>query len=215
MSTLQYENIRLVAQRKRWSLAMKRALDIFISSVALVLLSPTFLILAIAIKLQDGGPILHRRRMLGANGEFHLFKFRSMCINADDILRRDPELMAEFKKNYKLVNDPRVTRLGRFIRRTSLDELPQLFNVLIGEMSLVGPRSITREELAKYGELSHVLLLMKPGLSGYWQTEGRQTVSYQERVRMDIHYVQNWSLIWDIKILCKTPSVVLKGVGAY
>jgi len=214
MSSPAFEQMA-VNQRKGVSLAAKRLLDLLIAILALAVLAPTFLIIALLIKLEDGGPILHRRRVVGMTGEFHLFKFRSMCVNADAVLRSNPKLFAEFQKNFKLVNDPRVTRIGRFLRKTSLDELPQLCNVLLGQMSLVGPRSITREELNKYGNLSHLLLTVKPGMSGYWQTEGRQKVSYQERVRMDIHYVQNWSLLWDLKILLKTPQVVLKGEGAY
>jgi len=205
----------VLTKRKSLSLAAKRTLDLFLAVMALAVLSPTFMIIALLIKLEDGGPIFHRRRVVGMKGEFHLFKFRSMCVNADAVLAKNPKLLAEFKKNFKLVNDPRVTRIGRFLRKTSLDELPQLCNVLLGQMSLVGPRSITREELNKYGNMSQLLLTVKPGMSGYWQTEGRQKVSYQERVRMDIHYVQNWSLMWDLKILLKTPQVVLKGEGAY
>ena len=201
-------------KRKPLSLAAKRTIDFFGAGVALVLLSPTFLLIALLIKLQDGGPIIHRRRMVCMDGDFFLFKFRSMCYDADSVLKKDPELWAEFQKNYKLVNDPRITALGRFLRKYSLDELPQLVNVLMGQMSLVGPRSITHDELNKYGEMRHLLLTVKPGLSGYWQTEGRSRVSYEERVSMDIHYVQNWTLLWDLRILAKTPIAVLKADGA-
>jgi len=201
-------------KRKTLSLAAKRTIDFFGAGLALVLLSPTFFLIALMIKLQDGGPIIHRRRMVGMDGDFFLFKFRSMCHDADSVLKKDPELWAEFQKNYKLVNDPRITALGRFLRKYSLDELPQLVNVLMGQMSLVGPRSITHDELNKYGEMRHLLLTVKPGLSGYWQTEGRARVSYEERVSMDIHYVQNWTLLWDLRILAKTPIAVLKADGA-
>jgi lipopolysaccharide/colanic/teichoic acid biosynthesis glycosyltransferase len=197
------------------TLALKRALDFFGALLGLVLISPTLLAVALCVKLEDGGPIFHRRRVIGRDGEFYLFKFRSMCVNADEVLRSNTELFSEFQKNFKLVNDPRVTRAGRFLRKTSLDELPQLCNVLLGQMSLVGPRSITREELTKYGSSGPLLLTVRPGMSGYWQTEGRHKVSYQERVQMDIHYVTNWSLLWDLRILLKTPSAVLKGEGAF
>ena len=197
------------------SLAVKRLIDILGAVLGILILLPTFLVIAILIKAEDGGPVFHRRRVVGKKGEFDLFKFRSMCVNADTILQNNPELLAEFQKNYKLVNDPRVTRTGRFLRKTSLDELPQLCNVIVGQMSLVGPRSITHEELDKYGQMRHLLLTVKPGMSGYWQTEGRQKVSYQERVNMDIRYVQNWTLLWDLRILLKTPQVVLKGEGAH
>jgi len=202
-------------KRKTLSLAAKRTIDFFGAGLALVLLSPTFFLIALMIKLQDGGPIIHRRRMVGMDGDFFLFKFRSMCHDADSVLKKDPELWAEFQKNYKLVNDPRITALGRFLRKYSLDELPQLVIVLMGQMSLVGPRSITHDELNKYGEMRHLLLTVKPGLSGYWQTEGRARVSYEERVSMDIHYVLNWTLLWDLRILAKTPIAVLKADGAY
>ena len=197
------------------SLIVKRLIDLLGAVLGILILLPTFLVIAILIKAEDGGPVFHRRRVVGKKGEFDLFKFRSMCVNADTVLQNNPELLAEFQKNYKLVNDPRVTRTGRFLRKTSLDELPQLCNVMVGQMSLVGPRSITHEELDKYGQMRHLLLTVKPGMSGYWQTEGRQKVSYQERVNMDIRYVQNWTLLWDLRILLKTPQVVLKGEGAH
>lgn len=215
MSSPVLEQQMLYVRSKPISLATKRLIDVVGALFALIILSPTLLVIAILIKFQDGGPVIHRRRVVGSKGEFDLFKFRSMCVNADDILRSDPNLWAEYQKNFKLVNDPRVTRLGRFIRRTSLDELPQLFNVLFGQMSLIGPRSITSEELERYGSQRDVLLRVRPGLSGYWQTEGRSLVSYQERVQMELYYVQNWSLLWDLRILFKTPQIVLKGEGAH
>ena len=215
MSSPVLEQQMLYVRSKPISLATKRLIDVVGALFALIILSPTLLVIAILIKFQDGGPVIHRRRVVGSKGEFDLFKFRSMCVNADDILRSDPNLWVEYQKNFKLVNDPRVTRLGRFIRRTSLDELPQLFNVLFGQMSLIGPRSITSEELERYGSQRDVLLRVRPGLSGYWQTEGRSLVSYQERVQMELYYVQNWSLLWDLRILFKTPQIVLKGEGAH
>jgi lipopolysaccharide/colanic/teichoic acid biosynthesis glycosyltransferase len=138
-----------------------------------------------------------------------------MRIDADKILERDGVLRKEFEVNFKLKNDPRVTRAGAFIRKLSLDELPQLFNVLRGEMSLVGPRMITPPELEKYGDAGWIFRSMKPGLTGYWQICGRQEVSYPERVEMDLHYVKNWSLWMDLRILLKTPMRVLRGAGAY
>jgi len=215
MSSPVIEQQIVLARPSYISLALKRAIDILGAVVGLTLLSPTFLVIALLIKLQDGGPVIHRRRVAGTKGEFDLFKFRSMCVNADAVLQKDPKLFAEFQKNFKLVNDPRITPLGRFLRKTSLDELPQLCNVLLGEMSLVGPRSITREELDRYGSMRDVFLSVRPGLSGHWQTEGRQKVTYQERVQMELYYVQNWSLLWDLRILLKTPQVVLKGDGAH
>jgi lipopolysaccharide/colanic/teichoic acid biosynthesis glycosyltransferase len=203
-----------VAQRKRILLLAKRAIDILGAGLAIILLSPTFLVVALLIKLHDRGPVILRRRMVGNKGEFRMLKFRSMCLNADEVLRRDPALWREYQKNFKLDQDPRITPVGRVIRRYSLDELPQLFNVLRGDMSLVGPRSITHEELGKYGDFRQLLQTVKPGLSGYWQTEGRSRVSYEERVSMDVYYIRNWSLLLDLKILLKTPLVVLRADGA-
>jgi lipopolysaccharide/colanic/teichoic acid biosynthesis glycosyltransferase len=135
--------------------------------------------------------------------------------DADIWLERDESLRAAFTENFKLKTDPRVTRLGSFLRKLSLDELPQLFNVLAGQMSLVGPRMITAPELEKYGEHKNLLLTVKPGLTGYWQVHGRQEVSYAERVRMDIDYIRNWSLVTDIELLLLTPLRVIRGGGAY
>jgi lipopolysaccharide/colanic/teichoic acid biosynthesis glycosyltransferase len=198
----------------RFLLIAKRAIDILGAGLILLLLSPTLLVVALLIKFYDRGPIFHSRRMVGNKSEFRMFKFRSMCLNADEVLRRDPVLWAEYQKNFKLDQDPRITPVGRFIRRYSLDELPQLINVLKGDMSLVGPRSITHAELEKYGHFRHLLQTVKPGLSGYWQTEGRSRVSYDERVSMDVYYIKNWSLLFDLKILLKTPLVVLRADGA-
>jgi undecaprenyl-phosphate galactose phosphotransferase len=136
-------------------------------------------------------------------------------MDADELLRTDPQLRKNFELNFKLRDDPRITPIGSVIRKVSFDELPQLFNVLKGEMSLVGPRMITPPELERYGDAAWIFKLMKPGLTGYWQTEGRQNVSYAERVEMDLFYVKNWSLLFDLKILINTPMKVLRGAGAF
>jgi len=138
-----------------------------------------------------------------------------MRVDADEILERDPEFRARFEANFKLKDDPRVTRIGKYLRQWSLDELPQLFNVLRGQMSLVGPRMITSPELEKYGLYRDLLLSVKPGVTGYWQVSDRQDVSYQERVRMDVYYIRNRSLWFDFKILLKTVGKVLNRRGAY
>jgi lipopolysaccharide/colanic/teichoic acid biosynthesis glycosyltransferase len=138
-----------------------------------------------------------------------------MVRNADGILATSPGLKAEFERNFKLKHDPRVTRAGAILRRYSLDELPQLLNVLRGQMSLVGPRMITEAELEKYGAHKHLVHSIKPGMTGYWQVRGRQNVSYQERVAMDVHYVTRWSLIMDLRILAETPRKVFKREGAF
>jgi lipopolysaccharide/colanic/teichoic acid biosynthesis glycosyltransferase len=193
---------------------LKRLLDVVGSTFLLLLFAPVILILALLIKVQDGGRVIHRRRVIGPGGEFDAFKLRSMRMDADAMLQRDPQLREKFERNFKLENDPRLTPLGVIIRRLSLDELPQLFNVLRGEMSLVGPRMITPPELEKYGDAGWIFNLIKPGLTGYWQTQGRQAVSYRERVEMDLFYVEHWSLAFDLRILIKTPVTVLRGAGA-
>src|SRR5579863_8220091 len=194
---------------------LKRLLDLIASAVLLLLFLPVLALIGLLVKKHDGGPIFYRRRVVGPKGEFDAFKLRSMCLDADDVLRRDPHLRAEFEQNFKLKTDPRVTPVGKVIRRLSLDELPQLFNVLKGEMSLVGPRMITPRELEKFADARWIFRDMKPGLTGYWQVYGRQEVSYARRVEMELYYAQHWSLLLDCKILMKTPLTVLRGAGAY
>lgn len=195
--------------------AAKRAIDVVGSSLLIVLLSPVLLLVALLVLLSDGSPFFFRRRCVGPGGEFDAFKFRTMRRDADDVLQRNPALHESFRQNFKLKSDPRVTRLGAILRKLSLDELPQLFNVLRGEMSLVGPRMITAPELQKYGEHQRLLLTVRPGITGYWQVHGRQEVSYEERVRMDVEYIRNWSLSMDLKLLWLTPARVIRGRGAY
>ncbi|HET6934157.1 MAG TPA: sugar transferase [Candidatus Angelobacter sp.] len=194
---------------------LKRTLDACGAFVLLVILSPIILIASLLVKAQDGGPVFHRRRVVGPKGEFDAFKLRTMRVDADQILARDPELRREFEVNFKLKKDPRITPIGNFLRKSSLDELPQFWNVLKGEMSLVGPRMITPAELQKFGEAGWIYSCMRPGVTGYWQVQGRQNVSYDERVQMEEFYVRNWSLVLDLKILIKTPLRVLRGAGAY
>jgi lipopolysaccharide/colanic/teichoic acid biosynthesis glycosyltransferase len=195
--------------------AVKRCLDLVGAAILLLILLPVFAALAILIAIDDSTPIFFRRRVVGKNGEFDAFKFRSMRRDADEVLKRDPVLRAEFEQNFKLKEDPRLTKFGAILRKHSLDELPQLFNVLLGQMSLVGPRMITAPELEKYGAFKELLLSVRPGITGYWQVNGRQEVAYQERVAMDVHYIENWSLWLDLKILILTPLKVLKREGAY
>jgi lipopolysaccharide/colanic/teichoic acid biosynthesis glycosyltransferase len=194
---------------------LKRCLDLLGAAALILLLSPIFVIVGLLVALEDGTPIIYRRRVLGTSGEFAALKFRTMIRDADSILASNSALKAEFERNFKLKNDPRITRVGAFLRRFSLDELPQLFNVLRGQMSLVGPRMITAPELEKYGPHRRRLLSAKPGLTGYWQVRGRQTVSYEQRVSMDVDYIENWSLTMDLKILVETPLKVLKSEGAF
>ncbi len=213
-----------------WGRIYKRFFDLLGSLLVLILLSPLFLILAVLIKIDSSGPVFYKHKRIGRGGKlFYLYKFRTMKIEfctgteyggekADKVLQKiltDPKLKKEFKEEYKLKDDPRVTKLGKILRKTSLDELPQFINVLKGEMSLVGPRPIVKEELEKYGEYKEYLLVLKPGVTGLWQISGRTNLSYSERVNLDIHYVQNWSLWLDFKIILKTIPAVLKKKGAY
>lgn len=186
-------------------------MDVAGAVISLVLCAPLMGVLALRIKLHDGGPALFRRRVVGPKGAFDAFKLRTMRVDADEVLRRDPEMRRQFEINFKLKHDPRVTPVGATLRRSGLDELPQLWNVLKGEMSLVGPRMITPAELKKYGEAGWIFDCMKPGLTGYWQVHGDQEAGYDRRISMDLFYVENWSLLFDLKLLMRTPLRVMRG----
>lgn len=197
----------------------KRGIDIALSSAMLVALAPVLGALAVIIRM-DGGPALFRHRRIGADGRsFYCLKFRSMCIDADaklkDYLSRDPEARAEWEKDFKLRRDPRITHLGALLRRTSLDELPQLMNVLKGEMSLVGPRPIVSAEIPRYGDAFSAYLKCKPGITGLWQVSGRNDIDYRTRVELDARYASTWSLKADLTILLRTFKVVFRRSGAY
>ena len=204
---------------KRTSRFLKRTMDIVLSFGLILILSPIFLILYLLIYI-DGGKPIYKHPRIGRDGKlFNCFKFRSMVLDSEEILsellKQDPECKSEWEKEFKLKNDPRVTKIGSFIRRTSLDELPQLFNVLIGQMSLVGPRPITEKELEFYENNVDYYLMAKPGITGLWQVSGRNDIDYETRVYFDSWYVKNWSLWNDIAILFKTIKVVFKRSGAY
>ena len=174
---------------------LKFVLDYLITIPGLLLLSPLFILIGLAIKLDSPGPVIHKRCVMGMNGkQFHAFKFRTMKVDGDEIIANHPDLVRELKEKHKLRYDPRITRLGNFLRKTSLDELPQLFNVLRLEMSLVGPRMISPEETEKYALLEANLLTVRPGITGLWQVSGRSDISYEERVRLDMYYIRNWSI---------------------
>lgn len=195
---------------------MKALLDYVGAALLLVLLSPLLLIIAVAVRLDSPGPIIHRRRVVGLNGRvFDAYKFRTMIVGADAYLESHPELKREWEETGKIRNDPRVTRVGKWLRRTSLDELPQLVNILKGQMSLVGPRMITPAELTRFGRWQHNLLTVKPGLTGLWQVSGRADLSYEERVRLDMYYIRNYTIWLDLRLLLHTIRVVLQGKGAY
>jgi len=195
---------------------LKVVLDYGLTIPGVILLLPVFMLLAIAIRLDSPGPVIHRRKVMGVNGKtFEAYKFRSMYVNGDDILAGYPELRAELERTHKLKDDPRVTRLGKILRKFSLDELPQLFNVLKHDMSLVGPRMISPEEMANYQQWGTNLLTIRPGISGLWQVSGRSDISYEERVRLDMYYIRNWTVWLDINLLIRTLPAAIKGKGAY
>ena len=203
----------------RTSRMIKRAVDVGVVIAASVLLLPLAALLAALIKVNSRGPVFYGQVRYGAGGRpFKAWKFRSMVANADDALAaclRDPVLREEWKRTHKLRHDPRITAVGRFLRRTSLDELPQFWNILMGEMSLVGPRPIVAEEIPRYGEAFTFYQKVVPGLTGLWQVSGRNRVSYEDRVALDTYYIRNWSPWLDLYILARTVPAVLFTRGAY
>ncbi len=228
------EGLPLIAVRplrlSRSSLFVKRSMDLALSIPALILLSPVMAYIALRIKLSSPGPVFYRHDRLGRHGRpFRLFKFRTMHLEfcrgveygGDDAeekfrdLMSDPALRDQFEHSYKLQHDPRVTKFGAFLRRSSLDELPQLINVALGHISLVGPRPITEDELSRYGRSASALLDVRPGVTGYWQINGRSNVTYEERVRLDMAYVGWWSVRLDLNIIAKTFRVLISDRGAY
>ena len=192
----------------------KRAIDISGAVILLLFSAPLIAILAVRIKLHDGGSAFFRRRVVGQQSEFDAFKLRTMRVDADEVLRQDQKLRRQFEINFKLKDDPRITAIGTAIRKSGLDELPQLWNVLKGEMSMVGPRMVTPAELKKFGEAGWIFTSVKPGITGYWQVCGNQDAGYENRIKMDLFYVENWSLWFDLKILVATPLRMLRRAGA-
>jgi exopolysaccharide biosynthesis polyprenyl glycosylphosphotransferase len=196
---------------------VKSALDHVAAALGLLVLLPLLLAVAVAVKLDSRGPILFKQKRVGRFGEeFTILKFRTMCLNAESML---PDVI-HLNRNadgllFKAPDDPRLTRVGRILRKYSIDELPQLINVLTGSMSLVGPRPPLPSEVARYHDHHHRRLLVKPGLTGLWQISGRADLSWEEAVRLDLRYVENWSLATDLLIVWKTAAVVLRGHGAY
>ena len=202
------------------NLFTKRILDILIVLFFSPLWIPLMIILAFLTKITSKGPIFYGHKRIGKNHkEIKCWKFRSMCTNSQEILEQilatDPIRRAEWEKDRKFLDDPRVTKFGKLLRKTSLDELPQIFNILKGDMSLVGPRPVTEPELIKYGKYQDYVLSVLPGLSGMWQISGRSDTGYEERISFDSYYIQNWSIWLDIWILLKTIWVVISGKGAY
>ncbi|MDH7601293.1 MAG: sugar transferase [Armatimonadota bacterium] len=191
---------------------VKRLVDLILSSIALLIFSPLFALIALAIRLDSPGCIVYRRRVVGMDGrEFDMYKFRSMVENAEQILQSDEKLRREYYINCKLKRDPRVTRVGKFLRVTSLDELPQLINVFLGHMTFVGPRPIAPDEIEKYGPAFERFKTVKPGITGLWQICGRSDLPYEKRVEMDMMYIDRRSILLDLWIIVSTvPAVLLK-----
>lgn len=198
---------------------VKRCIDLIFSALALALALIIGLPLAVLIKLEDGGPVFYRQDRIGRHGKsIRILKFRTMVPQADKILKgylkEHPDLAEEWKARQKLTHDPRITKIGAFIRRLSLDELPQLWNVFTGELSLVGPRPIVESEISRYGEAYELYSQVRPGLTGLWQVSGRSRLSYDKRVALDTYYIRNWSIWFDVYILAKTPAALVQTKNA-
>ena len=195
---------------------VKRIFDLVISTIGLIVLSPIFLILAIIVKLDSKGPVFFAHTRYGKNGKkFKMYKFRTMYENAQDMINDfTPEQMKEWKENFKLQDDPRITKVGKFLRKTSLDELPQIVNIMKGDLSIIGPRPVIEEELKKYGENKEKFLSVTPGLTGYWQANGRSSTTYEQRMEMELYYIDHISPKLDFKIFFKTIESVIKKEGA-
>lgn len=214
--TIDNKNIRINIEK-----GIKRLVDIIAGLVGTILLIPITICIYIAKKIlkEDDGPIFYEQLRIGKNGKhFKLYKYRSMIVGADEILKEylseNEEARIEFEKNQKLKNDPRITRLGNFLRKTSLDEFPQFINILKGDMSLVGPRPIVDREIKLFGDKMKIVHSVRPGLTGYWAANGRSDTTYEQRVEMEAYYAENFSLLLDIKIIFKTIKSVIKKEGA-
>jgi Undecaprenyl-phosphate galactose phosphotransferase WbaP len=203
-----------------WNLGIKRFMDLSLVLIGGLVIAPFLLLIALLVKISSPGPAIYKHARIGMNGKpFKVYKFRSMVTDAEErlksLLAADPQIQKEWEENHKLKNDPRITGIGKFLRQTSLDEFPQLLNILNGEMSLVGPRPIVEGEVKKYGEDFGRIFSVKPGITGLWQVSGRSDTDYGERVAFDTYYLQSWSVWLDLWVLFKTIEVVFKGKGAY
>ena len=202
--------------RRWWRDEAKVVVEWLIALAAVIVLLPLFIAIALLVALSSGRPVIYRRRVVGHGGkELDAFKFRTMVQGAERVLEQDERLRELFTKNWKLFADPRVTGVGRLLRKYSLDELPQLVNVLRGEMALIGPRMVSPQELQRYGQLQSTLWSVRPGLTGLWQVSGRQTVSYATRIELDMFYISNCTLRFDLSILARTLPVVVRAEGAF
>ena len=219
------DNVRVIKKEKTNKKILynfiKRIIDIIGALIGIIILIPATVIVYIARKIlkEDNGPLFYEQLRYGKNGKvFRLYKFRSMCIGADkklkEYLEKNEDARKEFEKTHKLQNDPRITKIGNFLRKTSLDELPQMINILKGDMSFVGPRPVVEKEVEEYGKNKEKFLSVRPGLTGYWQVNGRSNTTYEERMEMELYYVDNCSLWLDIKIFLKTFITVFRKEGA-
>lgn len=198
---------------------IKRCIDIILSLLGLIILSPVFLLIAILIKKEDHGNVFYKHKRIGhMNKDIYIYKFRSMTNKYktfDEFYQTlSDEQKQEWDENFKLENDPRITKIGKFIRKTSLDELPQIINILKGDMSIIGPRPVVNDEVEKYGNQKAKFLSIKPGLTGYWAANGRSATTYEDRIKLELYYIDHCSLLLDIKIFFKTILSVLKKEGA-
>ena len=195
---------------------IKRAIDCILSIMALIILSPIYLIIALAVKIDSPGPVFFKHTRIGKNGKtIKIYKYRTMVTNAEELIKTfTPEQMKEYKENYKLTNDPRITKVGKFLRKTSLDELPQLINIIKGDLAIIGPRPVVADELKKYGPNTEKFLSVTPGLTGYWAANGRSCTSYEQRMEMELYYIDNLSFKMDVKVFFKTIEAVIKREGA-
>jgi len=210
------KDIEKIREKNGFYKIVKRVIDIVLSLIGMILLSPVFLIISIIIKLDSKGPVFFIHSRIGEKGKpIGIYKFRTMVDNAEDLIKNfTPEQKEEFERCYKLESDPRITKIGDFLRKTSLDELPQILNILKGELSIIGPRPIIQAELDKYEDNKDKFLSVKPGLTGYWAANGRSDTSYEERMKMELYYVDNMSFKLDLQIFFKTIFAVLKKEGA-
>lgn len=214
------QRVWFTSQNRRLGASLKRSFDVTAALTAILLLLPLFILIAVLVRAYDGGPALYRHRRLGrGQSSFGCLKFRTMCEDShqalQDYLNRDPAALAEWEQTQKLRNDPRITPVGAVLRKTSLDELPQLFNILRGEMSVVGPRPIVESEVEKYGPDAATYFAVRPGLTGAWQVSGRSDTSYAERVRLDRIYVESQSFWKDMGIILRTIPAVFFTRGSY
>lgn len=195
---------------------IKRIFDIFVSLVLSIIMLPFFILIAVAIKIDSSGPVFFVHNRVGKNGKrLPLLKFRTMVDGAENMIKDfTPEQRKEWEENYKLENDPRVTKIGKFLRKTSIDELPQIYNILVGQLSFVGPRPVTKEEIEKYGVNKDKVLSVIPGLTGWWACNGRSDIDYDERMKLELYYVEHASIKLDIKIMFMTVVVVVTHKGA-